>query len=61
MCSYNGLAANSEKFRELIIEYRLLKYLPVELGRKQLELYYPASAFLGRDAVAKADGASAVA
>ncbi|MBB2784847.1 UNVERIFIED_ORG: hypothetical protein GGD43_000017 [Rhizobium esperanzae] len=60
MCSYNGLADGSEKFKDLIIEYRLLKYLPVELGRKQLELYYPASAFLGRDAVVKADESTAV-
>lgn len=59
MCCYNGLAAVSGRFKELIVEYRLLKYLPDEFGRKRLQLHYPASAFLGRDDTTPAlDGSS---
>lgn len=46
---YNGLAAISGSFKNLIIEFRLAKYLPDKFGRKRLERYYPASCFAGRD------------
>lgn len=49
LCCYNGLAAISGSFKDLIIEFRLAKYLPDQFGRKRLELYYPASCFAGRD------------
>ena len=49
LCCYNGLAAISGSFKDLIVEFRLAKYLPDQFGRKRLELYYPASCFAGRD------------
>lgn len=49
LCCYNGLAAISGSFKDLIVEFRLAKYLPDQFGRKRLELYYPASSFAGRD------------
>ena len=49
LCCYNGLAAVSGSFRELVIEFRLPKYLPDEFGRQRLGEYYPVSAFAGRD------------
>jgi len=49
MCAYNGLAAVSGRFKSLIVEFRLLQYLPDEFGRKRLQLHYPSAAFLGRD------------
>ncbi|MBY3315075.1 putative phage abortive infection protein [Rhizobium laguerreae] len=49
LCCYNGLAAISGSFKDLIVDFRLAKYLPDQFGRKRLELYYPASSFAGRD------------
>ncbi|WP_192937591.1 putative phage abortive infection protein [Sinorhizobium meliloti] len=49
LCSYNGLAAVSGSFKQLLIEFRILKYLPADFGRKIFQAYYPATAFLGRD------------
>ncbi len=49
LCCYNGLAAISGRFKGLIVEFRLAKYLPDEFGRKRLMLHYPASTFEGRD------------
>jgi hypothetical protein len=49
LCCYNGLSAISGRFKDLIVEFRLGKYLPDQFGRKRLMLYYPASTFDGRD------------
>lgn len=49
LCCYNGLAAISGSFKDLIVEFRLAKYLPEEFGRKRLMLHYPDSTFEGRD------------
>lgn len=49
LCGYNGLAAISGSFKELIVEFRLAKYLPNQFGRKRLEAIYPQSTFAGRD------------
>ena len=49
LCCYNGLAAISGSFKDLIVEFRLAKYLPDQFGRERLKLYYPASCFAGRD------------
>lgn len=51
LCCYNGLAAVSGSFRNLLIEFRIPKYLPTTFGRNILVAYYPASAFEGRDGV----------
>lgn len=49
LCCYNGLAAVSGSFQELLVEFRIAKYLPDEFGRRIFQDHYPASTFLGRD------------
>ena len=49
LCCYNGLSAASGSFKELLIEFRIAKYLPEEFGRRILQDHYPPSTFLGRD------------
>jgi hypothetical protein len=51
MCSYNGLAAVSGSFKQLLTEFRMLKYLPEEFGRPIFIGHYDTVAFLGRDDV----------
>lgn len=51
LCCYNGLAAVSGSFQNLLIEFKIPKYLPETFGRDILSAYYPASAFEGRDGV----------
>jgi hypothetical protein len=49
LCCYNGLSAVSGSFKELLVEFRIAKYLPEEFGRPILQDHYPPSTFLGRD------------
>ncbi|MFK0339190.1 putative phage abortive infection protein [Agrobacterium deltaense] len=49
MCCYNGLAHVSGSFKELLTEFRMIKYLPEEFGREIFRGHYDAVAFLGRD------------
>lgn len=51
LCCYNGLSSVSGSFRTLLTEFRIAKYLPKQFGRDRLELYYPSTAFEGRDAL----------
>lgn len=49
LCCYNGLSAVSGSFKELLVEFRIAKYLPEEFGRQILQAHYPATTFLGRE------------
>lgn len=49
MCCYNGLAAVSGSFKQLLTEFRIIKYLPPEFGRGTFVGHYDPIAFLGRD------------
>ncbi|WCJ61886.1 putative phage abortive infection protein [Agrobacterium tumefaciens] len=49
MCCYNGLAAVSGSFKQLLTEFRMIKYLPLEFGRDIFTDHYDPIAFLGRD------------
>lgn len=53
LCCYNGLAAVSGSFKELLVEFRIAKYLPDEFGRRTFQDHYPPSTFLGRDVAPK--------
>lgn len=49
MCCYNGLAHVSGSFKQLLTEFRMIKYLPSEFGRETFSAHYDPIAFLGRD------------
>lgn len=49
MAGLNGLVPVSKDFSRLVIEFRLLKYLPNGTMRRTLERHYPVEAFQERD------------
>lgn len=49
IAGFNGLSTVAKDFRELVIEFRLLKYVPAGRTRNILHRYYPAETFLPRD------------
>ncbi|WP_019564368.1 putative phage abortive infection protein [Agrobacterium sp. 10MFCol1.1] len=49
LCCYNGLSAVSGSFKQLLLEFRIGKYLPEHFGKVDLKRVYDPKLFSGRD------------